>query len=553
MSNPPLDIPPAVQSTSNGCTGSRPKGLPKTIEEATRRYLANYQANFVGPASEMARLRDIAEAKIYNLRKKQPKFFEEKLPHLVNQACSELLTCDTSTESGKKVFHYTHKHFLKVLDELWRSVPEGEVNFKAEKDRSVWREQLCQRQLELRTKIDQLESIELNLDDLGEEEDDNLYVQTYSELDKLKQELHTVSIQIAALEGENLEEEIEFQLKIPPRSLLKRLSQKQVQKLENMLLEFIKDNEQNNQLFMDIRIIDSMIARLDIDPNLFTKEEMRDMSRDALDAYRRYFRERDSERRNDLFDSLLRNKSLLPKEGLIFDGPDDVSEEVKEELDQIDRRYKRKIDDMCEEWSKRPCTDDIEEDVEDDSGGKQDTKEILEIVKKSNPIFAQVRVKEEPRDDYEYEVPSEDELEVSEEMADALAHQDVIECADENNLFSERDSSLRGDEGNTNGVNLNGNVDSTISSNNVDRNASTSNEVNGHGPSNGQTTSGLRKPADTELVSGLSQDDSDKSDVSDLRPEDNTDDEDIEFVGIVEPTDKIKHVDLDDGEDRRKP
>lgn len=536
MSNTPLNTPAAVQSTSNSSTGSRPPGLPKTIEEATRRYLANYQANFVGPASEMSRLRDIAEAKIYNLRKKQPKFFEEKLPTLVNQACSELLTCNTSNAEGNRKFHHTHKHFLRVLDEFWRSVPEGEVNFQTERERSVLRDKLCHRQLELRAKIDQLESNEIDLDELGDEDDDTLYAKTYSETDRLKAELHTVSVQIAALENETLEEEIKFELNIQPRSILRRLNQQQIEKLENMMLEFVKEHKaQKTAMYVDISIIDDMIARLDIDSNLFTKEEVRDMSRDALDAYRRYYRERESERRNDLFESLLRNRSLLPKEGLIFEGPDDVAEEVLVELDQIDRRYKRKIEDYCDEMAKRPCQEEIPADDVEEDAPAQDTQEILASVRRSNPIFAQVRVKEEPRDDYEYEVPSEDEFEVEEEIAEALAHEDVIECADENNLFSERDSSqVTDDKGRVKNpsANHNGNYDHSGTPSDAEENASPSNDTNGHDQDNAQSSSGRQQQANRGAGENTHE-----SDISDLDP-------DIEVLGIVEPNDKIKHVDL---------
>lgn len=69
--------------------------MPRTIEGATKRYLTHYENNFVGSASDMFRLRNLARNFIYKLRKVAPKFYEEKLPQLVNQAASTLLTFDT--------------------------------------------------------------------------------------------------------------------------------------------------------------------------------------------------------------------------------------------------------------------------------------------------------------------------------------------------------------------------------------------------------------------------------------------------------------------------
>lgn len=529
-----------MAGTSNGCSSSRPPGLPKTIEEATRRYLANYQENFVGPASEMTRLRDTAEAKIYRLRQKQPRFFEEKLPTLVNQACSELLTCNTATTEGSRKFHHTHKHFLKILDEFWRSVPVGDVNFQTERERSYLRDKLCQRQLELKTKISELEASEIDLDELGDEDAETEYSKVYAEVDKLKAELHTVSIQIATLENEPIEEEIEFKFKPPKSSILNRLSKQQLQKLENIMYEFVKESKgRKNDMYVDVGTIDGMLKKLDIDPNLFTKEEIHDMARDALDGYKEFFRMRDFERRNELYESLLKNKSLRPKEGIVFENENDISDEVKRKLDEIDSNHKKRINDYMDEYAKRPCPlDTIGDDVENDAV-PQDTYQILESVRKSNPIFSQSRIKEEPRDDYEYELPSDDEVEVPEEMADALAHEDIIECADENNMFYERDNSQQ-----KNGLN-NGHVsneddreDGRSDVSDSGRNASPPTNYNSDDLQD--RLSEKEDKSDDEKRTAGGEDDN--SDISDYKQADDESDDEVTFVGVVEPTDKITHV-----------
>lgn len=549
MSN---NIKSYLASTSNGCSSSRPTGLPRTIEEATRRYLANYQQNFVGPASEMTRLRDIAEAKIYRLRQKQPKFFEEKLPTLVNQACSELLTCNTATTEGSKKFHHTHKYFLRILDEFWRSVPVGEVNFQTERERSYLRDKLCQRQLELKAKISELEANEIDLDELGDEDAETEYSKIYAETDKLKAELHTVSIQIAALENEPIEEEIEFEFRPPKSSILHRLTKLQLQKLENIMAEFVKEHKaKRTDMYVDVSIVEGMLKRLDIDNNLFTKEELHDMARDALDSYKEFFRRRDFERRNELYESLLKNKSLRPKEGIIFEDENDISDEVKRELDEIDDKYKKRINDFMDECAKRPCTDETAGDEVEDDVVPQDTYQILESVRRSNPIFSQARIKEEPRDDYEYDLPSDDEVEVPEEMADALAHEESIECADENNEFYERDTNHQQSNGVRKENGVSENYDNDVNGDDSNSKSNSNDSVRNASPPNNSEPDDLREPEkeeETEAKENTSIGmDEDKSDISDYKQADDnegSDDDEVTFVGVVEPTDKIKHVDL---------
>lgn len=151
---------------------TRVGGLPKTIEEATRRYIHYYRQNYRGPAHDEYRLANMTRAFIQILRKRAPKFYDEKLPTFVNQACSTLLLNDTTTDSGRNKFHQQHAMFLVMLQDFKRSQPSGEVNFHSELTRLQEKSDLMRKQTTLQKRLEELEAYELSTDDIGEEEFD---------------------------------------------------------------------------------------------------------------------------------------------------------------------------------------------------------------------------------------------------------------------------------------------------------------------------------------------------------------------------------------------
>lgn len=396
-------------------------GLPKTIEGATNRYLHTYESNFQGPTCEMKRLKKIAEANILILRRKAPNFYENHLPTLVNQAASAILSCETHTADGSRKFHETHRNFLKVLDELKKSQPEESVNFQNEVQRVREKDVLMQKQLFIRNKINELEATEIECDEVGSEEAETKYNKIFGELDKLKIELKKISKMIAKLEGEELDFCAEFKLEIPDGSSLERLGACQQKNLESQIVEFLKQNKNKKKsMFVDKSIIDGMIAKLNI--SHLAQVEMNDLSKDALDAYKQFFRKIENERREEFYDSLLDNQYLKPKEGIILADPDDVPDDIKQRLDQSNRRYKRKMDECFEEFAKRQ-PENLDENasadvIEDEDESSNDGVEFLKIVEDNGHLFK--RVKEEPRDDYENEAPSDDEAIVPSTAADDI-------------------------------------------------------------------------------------------------------------------------------------
>lgn len=480
--------------------GVSSKGLPRTIEEAARRYIHHYESNYRGPAKEMTRLSGYAEAKIFRLRKKAPKFFEEKLPILVNQAASALLACDAKTPTGVKKFNETHGNFLRILDELTRSQPPGEVNFQAERERAQERDRLLNRQITLRTEIEKLEATEFDGNEIGEDDDEESEcAKVFQLLDKKKAELRKVSLLIATMEGQNVNEEVTFKLKVPERSYLSKLDESQINNLEEQIKEFLQVHKNRLDFYVDKSIIDNMLAKLNLGDR-FNKEEMRQLSKDALDAYRQFYRELDKEWREEYFNHLCTNKTLMPKEGVILKGPEDVPDHIKQELDRNDLCYKRKLDEHLEEFTQRVGPDelvpevgeavdkDIDDDDDEDSDeftANDDTTQVLNEIKAKSHIF--VRVKEEPRDDYDNEAPSDDELLVTSDVGQHLESETMIEMED------------------------------------IQKNGSTSTYASN--PKRFKTN-----PPEVD---------------SDNGDNDSDDDDDIEFIGTVEPSDNVTTVELD--------
>lgn len=476
-----------------------------------------------------------AEAKAYHLRKKQPNFYKHKLSKLINEACDVLIEIgekSTSQEKatiGKEIYNKVHKDLMQILDDLVESVPRLDISFEKERDRLLVREELCKRRVELEEQIYKLKASEIDLDDLPEYKDDDelatSYEKTFVEIDKLERQLHDVSVHIAALEDKPIEEEVEFCLIVPPNSILNKLTQEQLSRLEQLMFKFA--SSQKNAKEINKTIIDGMLDVLDIDKSSFSKEELNILARDALDAYTQYFRMLADQRRHDFYDDLINNKTLEPKEGLILKDENDVSEEIRNKLDSIDREFKRKIEDCFENFAQRKELEDNYEEVEDDYDPIKETRDLLRTVKESNPIFAQSRVKEEPVDEYEIE------LEVGEDSIDD--NQLVIEEDNNpNKIKVERSDGSKNDfqEPSPKMVKL-------------EWLPRTSAPLNKHPPE-----SRVQKTNAQTGINDYIEPSSSRNQITDerahVKQEDYVSgDDDIEFIGVVEPAAKIKHVSLD--------
>lgn len=468
-----------------------PATLPRTIEEATRRYLFHYERLYRGGAHDLYRLRNMTRAFIYQLRKVAPRFYEERLPAFVNQACSTLLLLDTSTEQGAKKFHWTHGMFLKILDEFKKSQPTGEVKFEAERKRLEEKIKLLEKQISLQKRKEELEAFELSTADMGEEEENNEYMRVLREVDEVDTEMRRVNIEIAIIEGINIEQEPHFELKVKPRSILSRLTPEQLNNLERQMFEFVKENNNKRRANMDISVIEAMIEKLRIDPELFKKEELRHISKDALDAYKEYFRTAEMMRRESSLDELLNSKHLTPREGEIIKDPDDIPEEMKRKLEKHSRMGFNQTEDLITTFGMKPCSEDHIGELVDDSGDEEDEKaRIIESIKKKGIDCG--RVKEEPRDDcVAGELSSDEEICVESDVAKALVEGGVSTYASdkENRDYEDYEEDMMDHE----------------------------------------------EEQDEFIDNGHSQ-----------FNEEGDDDEEIECLGTVEPSDKIKTVDLPD-------
>jgi len=356
----------------------------------------------------MYRLRDLARSFIYRLRKVAPMFYEEKLPRLVNQAASTLLTFDTSTKEGNKKFHETHAYFLLVLQDLRKSQPAGEVNFQNEKKRFEERARLIKRQAALDKMIDELEAVEFDCDELGEEDFDTKYMKVTRKIDELKKEQLDVNMQLAFIEGEKIEEIPDFKLRVKPNSILNRLTKAQLDDLEDQMLTFYKlHNRKKTAMYVDKSIIDQMIENLNIEKGKFQLEELRHISKDALDAYKSYYREKEQELREEYYKILLENERLRPKEGIILDNPECLPEHVKRQLERNASECLEKTQNLIEVYSSRQDTEPVGDEELSDSDTEEGTSKAERVITKlkSNGIEYS-RVREAPRDDY---IPEEED------------------------------------------------------------------------------------------------------------------------------------------------
>lgn len=460
----------------------------------------HYTKNFVGPAHELIRLKSITTAFINQIRKNAPKFYEERLPQFVNQACSTLLTYETSTHKGSNDFHKCHSTFLCILKSFKQSQPAGEISFQEERTYFEEKTKLKQEYLTLRARIEELEAAELDYDELGEDdtEDDNVYDSIFNELDRLKADLKRVSVEIAHMDGFQIEEEPTFELRVPPRSIMNSLTKEQLKKLEQQMFDLVKANKnERTAMYVDKSIIDSMIEKLDIDLTKFKKEQIKDITKDALDAYKSYFREIDSKNREVFYNDLLTRPSLAPKEGLIISGPDDVPEEIRTKLDTNNQQCKREIEEILESYSKRPCATDHIGDAIDDAEPENDMAKIIESVRAKGVRYE--RVKEEPRDDCE-EYSSGEEQYIDKDLAEAVVdNRDIVYVS-----------------------------------------ISSDSETSDHEGEDKAESAGDGKQVKLEMSGG-------SDGISNSHDESGQDDDDeIEFLGTIEPTDKIKTFALEE-------
>lgn len=380
--------------------------LPKHTEGAKLRFFRIYSTLFKGEAEERVRLLNIADTKINTLVRKAPRFDEQNLPLLINQVASLLLTYDVNTQSGQEAFHKTHRRFLQILDELINSQPAGEINFDTEVKRIEEKERLLIEKKRLNKLVDSLEASEVNVDDIPYDDGDLPYQKMLDALEENRKALCKVSIMLAALEGERFDEnKIEFELLVKKGQVLEKLEESQISYIQEQILEFLKDNQKRKKAAkpFDIEVIKAILAKIDTEQFNLSKEDKAELPKEILSSFRRYFRELDIERRNDFFDSLCRNKSLRPKEGIILESPNDVPNDVRERLEASEVKYKRELDALDEEFSKKPYLElEVGEAMSDEEKeeGEEVENEFNEVISKikQDPLYQRVK-EEQPSDD----------------------------------------------------------------------------------------------------------------------------------------------------------
>ena len=368
-----------------------------------RIYRSSYVINDIYKQEELNRLSDKCEASIYFLRKAAPKFYRDKLPALIDQVANILLGFDLQTEEGQAKVHTTHACFLMILVDLRRSQPAGEFDFDTETRRIRERGRHLERYKHLSNKIAELEAIEFEPDELGDDDKvEDKYTQVFHELEKCRADLTRTALEIAYLDGEDLEPSVEFKLYVGKNQMLSKLNSRQLDLLEMQLAELYKKNYKRRDAFVDRSTFDDMIERLNIDQSQFKKVDISDMAVEALGAYNSYRRQDEQERSNEYFQRLLDKEQLRPKEGEILDDPDSIPSEMRATLDDNDQACSRKMQHLFREFGEKPNSEELSgadqmDDGQDDGGDGMD--EIIQAIKNSGREFA--RVKEEIPDDIE--------------------------------------------------------------------------------------------------------------------------------------------------------
>lgn len=421
---------------------AQPRTLPKTAEEATRRYIHVYRELFIGNAAEMIRLEKMTQAFIYRLRKICPRFYETKLPSIINQACSTLLLYDTNKKQDADEFHKSHAIFLSILDEFKKSQPQGDVDFSQEKRRYTEKKRLVTKMIQLKKELEKIDSEDIDCTDIGDEEFiDSAYAKIMNQRDKIQGELKNVAIEIALLEGQDLKPKIYFKLKIPARSILNRLKKEEIEDLEEQMSEFCNQQTDRTAMYFDIGVIDGMFDKLAIAPDRFQKEQIKAMKKDALDAYRAYFREIERAERYLHYDEMLHSKQLMPKTGVIFD-PEDLPEELKKQMDEQDAIGERELDQLVDCYGDKICNEkEVGDELADLSGDETvEAKKVQVMERLKQKGIAVDRVKEEPRDDCDIEkYLMSEEYDVDEETADALVDGKVVAICNGKTEYSQEE------------------------------------------------------------------------------------------------------------------
>lgn len=367
--------------------------LPTTIEAATERYLNHYESCYVGSASDMFRLRELAREFILKLRKIAPNFYETKLPQLINQAGSTLLMFNTSDEEQLKRFHETHAYLLLILQDLRNSQPAGEVSFQTEKQRYEERAALIKRQDALAKAIDELEAEDFDLDEVGE--DDGSSNRVFDKLEVLKKEQRAVNMTLAILEGLDMEEKPDFKLVVKENSTLSRLEESQLDKLEQLMSEYCKPAPS----YPDEEGMNTMLSDLDLDESLYPQEVLVKMRKEILDLLRLYYREKDQAYRNRFHEELLENEVLRPREGIIIEDPNDLPEELERQLSKNFSLFQRETEKIYQEFCDRQDVGEATGAEVDECEEGDDREDHLETTIKSRSS-RYARVIETPRDDY---------------------------------------------------------------------------------------------------------------------------------------------------------
>lgn len=437
-------------------TSHRPGGLkrPKTTEGATSQYLKYYEKYYRGSFDDRNRLRDLAHAKIILLRKKAPKFYEEKLANLINQASHALLTCNVGLPEGVKKFHETHEKFLRILDELGRCQPSGQVEFQIELDRLMEHDRLIADHQRLREEVSKLEAREIDLDELSDSEDClKTYTKKLDELDKKKKELKDCAVLLAKIEGEEFEEHVEFELLPRKGSVLERLNQEQIVFLEEQLKTLGENAKNKRTVIYDQKpFIEESIKKLQLNIREYSAQDLKVLVQDTYDSYLDFYRRLEDEKRSDWHEHMLQDKYLLPREGAILKSPDDITPEMEALLKESEAKRNRAINDLRAKLGSEEISTEEEERLmkeagsdyvssDDDDEEDVESREVRELINKKKEIFA--RVKEEPRDDYDTYHLGEEDIGGQEEKSS-----DEIEEFDQQVKQSNGESGYAGDSTN---------------------------------------------------------------------------------------------------------
>lgn len=398
---------------NNNTTPRLVASLPRTIDGAKIRYLKNYQQQFRGDLSECKRLVDKTNAKFIALRLSCPNFYETKLPQLVNQVASKLLIPSVNTSKGQADFNQIHKRFLQILDELIRSQPSGEVNFDKESDRLDEREKIYLRAEQLRQEIEILEASTVECSQIGrDDQNDSEVDKLFDTIFKKKKECEFLLKKIAAMEGEQVEQDfgIDFELRFKDNSKLAKLDPDKHEYIEKQIKQFLNVNRAKNfedRRPFDPQLIEDIINRLDLPETNFNKDDKMLLTSEILRAYRTYFRELEIKRRNESLNYILSNEVLRPKEGIILESPDDVPLAIEQKFVEHEQIYKAGLEFLDRTFcTKEEAQGEIDENPTDeeehdsiDEEGEARAKEELRKFQEAFP-----RVKEEPKQDYEDEL-----------------------------------------------------------------------------------------------------------------------------------------------------